>query len=108
MIIYMESRLYTTSRKFYTNHAYRINCRRSYLVKISNRIIQAVGKHIIAQDALSGRNERICIDESAHLGIVISGLEVVECGLSVLVLATTAIYTQSVPTRNRMDFVWVL
>ena len=48
------------------------------------RIIKAIGKHIIAQHALSGAGVGIGIDESAQLGIVITGLEIVERGLSVL------------------------
>ena len=40
-------------------------------------IIQAISKHVIAYDTLSSRNEYISIDESTHLGVVISGLEIV-------------------------------
>ena len=63
-----------------------ISCR---ITKV-HRISAAVGKHIIAEDALAGRNERIGIDEPAYFGIVITGLEVVERGLSVLVVTPTS------------------
>jgi hypothetical protein len=55
-----------------------------------NRIIATVGKHIIAQDALAGRNECVGIDESAQFGIVIAGLEIVERGFSVVYIAAVA------------------
>ena len=77
------------------------------MICVDNRIIQAIGKHIIAEDALAGRNQCIGIDESADLRIVITGLEVVERGLSLLGLTARPIYTQSVPIRNRGDFVLV-
>ena len=51
-----------------------------------NWVIIAVSKHVIAEDALTGGRVGICIDESTHLWIVITGLEVVERGLSVLCL----------------------
>ena len=46
-----------------------------------NRIIVAVGKHVVAEDALAGGNEGICIDESAYLGIIITALQVIEPGI---------------------------
>jgi hypothetical protein len=46
-----------------------------------HRIIAAVGKHVIAQDTLSGGDEGIGIDESADFGGVISALEIIEPGL---------------------------
>ena len=53
----------------------------------NHRVVQTVGKHIIAQDALTSRNNRIRIDESAQFGIVITGLEVVEGGFGILRLS---------------------
>ena len=50
----------------------------------SHRIIQTIGKHVIAEDALTGAGVGISVDEPAYFGIVITGLEVVERGLSVL------------------------
>ena len=73
----------------------------------NHRVVQTVGKHIIAKNTLSGAGVGIGIDESAQFGIVITGLEVVERGLSVLGLTTILDYTLLIPTRNRTDFVWV-
>ena len=42
------------------------------------RIIPAVGKHVVTQEALPSGDEGICVDESTDLGIVITRLEVVE------------------------------
>ena len=53
----------------------------------NHRIIQAIGKHIIAQNTLASAGVGIGIDESAQFGIVITGLEIVERGFSVLGLA---------------------
>ena len=55
-----------------------------------NWVIIAVSKHVIAEDALTGGRVGICIDESTHLWIVITGLEVVERGLSVVYIAAVA------------------
>ena len=71
-----------------------------------HRIIQTVGKHVIAQDALAGGGVGIGIDESAQFGIVVTGLEVVERGLGVLVLSTMpyyAIYTHTKLHEFRVD-----
>ena len=43
-----------------------------------NRIIPAISKHVIAQEALSGRSKRIGIEESTCFGVVITALEVIE------------------------------
>ena len=51
------------------------------------RIVFAIGKHVIAQDTLAGGGVGVGIEESADLGIVITGLEVVEPGLSVVNVA---------------------
>ena len=50
----------------------------------SHRIIQTIGKHVIAEDALTGGCVGISIDESAQFGIVITGLQIVEFSLSVM------------------------
>ena len=57
------------------------------MVAVACWIVIAIGKHVIAQDALPGRNKCVCVDESTHLGIVITGLEIVELGFSVLKLS---------------------
>ena len=53
----------------------------------NHRVVQTVGKHIIAKNTLSGAGVGIGIDESAQFGIVITGVEVVEFRLSVLGLS---------------------
>ncbi len=55
----------------------------SAMITILYRVIATVGKHVIAQYTLSGGNEHVSINESAQLGIVITGLEVVELGFSI-------------------------
>lgn len=57
-------------------------------VGIINRIIVAIGKHIVAEETLPGRCEGIGINESADLGVVITALKIVEPGLSIVPLAT--------------------
>ena len=51
------------------------------MISICYGIIQAIGKHIIAQQTLSGAGECIGIKESTDFRIVITGLEVIEVGL---------------------------
>ena len=55
----------------------------------SYRTILTIGKHIVAQQSLPRGYQCIGIDESAQFGIVITGLEIVERGLSVVYIATT-------------------
>ena len=55
---------------------------------MSNWITQTIDKHVIAEQSLSSRSEGIRVDESAQFGIVISALEIVESGLSIVSLAT--------------------
>ena len=59
-------------------------------INVTDGIIPAVGKHIVAEDALTGGNESIDIDESADRGVVISTLEIVETRLGVVQLASSA------------------
>ena len=75
-------------------------------IRAVNGIIQAIGKHVITQDILTGTCIGIGIDESAQFGIVVTGLEVVERGLGVLVLSTMpyyAIYTHTKLHEFRVD-----
>ena len=60
----------------------------SVSIYAADRIIPAIGKHIVAEEALAGGNEDVGIDESADFGIVITGLEVIESSLSVIDLAS--------------------
>ena len=59
-------------------------------IDITDWIVQAIGKHIVAQDTLAGGNKGIGIDESADLGVIISALEIVEPRLFGAALATWA------------------
>ena len=54
------------------------------------RIVSAIRKHIVAQYALPGGGIGVAIDESAPLGIVVTGLEVVEASFLVIVITTVA------------------
>ena len=54
------------------------------------RIIATICKHIVTQEILSCRSKGIRIDESAGTGIVVTALQVVEPGFSVVVVATVA------------------
>ena len=53
-------------------------------------VIIAVREHVLAQDTLACRNKGVGIEESADLGIVITGLEVVQLRFLGIVLATEA------------------
>jgi hypothetical protein len=61
---------------------------RSGYVDPFHRIVTAVGKHVIAQQALTCTYKHIRIDESAPGGIVISALEIIEPGAYGTLLAT--------------------
>ena len=39
-----------------------------------HRIIPAIGEHVVTQDALTGGNKSVRIEESADFGVVITGL----------------------------------
>ena len=59
-------------------------------IRVAYWIIQAIGKHIIAENALAGGDEGVCAEEAAHFWVVIAGLEVIEAGLLVKDIATVA------------------
>ena len=46
-----------------------------------NRIIAAVGKHVVAEDALAGGDIGVGIDESTDFGVVITALQIIEPGI---------------------------
>ena len=54
------------------------------------RIIPAVGKHVIAKQALAGGYQCIRIKESAHLWVVVSGLQIIQAGIFVIDIAAVA------------------
>ena len=62
------------------------------MIRKNYRIVQTIGKHVIAQDTLAGGGVSIGIDESAQFGIVVTGLQIIEFCLSVLGLAEIPIY----------------
>ena len=59
-------------------------------ITIIHRNIATVGKHIIAKYTLAGRRERISIYKSTDLGIIISALEIIQPGFSIVALAQVA------------------
>ena len=50
-------------------------------------VISTVGKHIITEDTLTGTGIGICINKPAHLGIIITALQIIQPGLYVVGLA---------------------
>ena len=46
-----------------------------------DRIIIAVGEHIVAEDTLTSGDKGIGVEEAADLGIIITGLQVIEPGI---------------------------
>jgi len=57
-------------------------------ILICDRIIQAVGKHVIAQVALTGGDEGIGVEESAPDGVVISALQIIQPGFGIIDITT--------------------
>ena len=55
-----------------------------------HRVVEAVSEHIATQHAVAGSNHTVCVDESTDLGIVITGLEVVQLCIFRIVLAIAA------------------
>ena len=56
----------------------------SIIIAIIHRIIPTIGEHIISGEALAGTYVGIGIDESAYLGVIISGLQITEPSLGVV------------------------
>ena len=52
-----------------------------------NGIVAAVREHICPNKALPRTCETVCVEESAHGGVVIAGLEVIEAGFGIVVIA---------------------
>ena len=57
---------------------------RAFIISHVSRIIVAISKHVMAQEALAGAYESVGIEESADLGVVISALEIVARGFSIV------------------------
>ena len=59
----------------------------TFRIIMNGRYIIAVCKHIAANETKTCRGKGVCIDESADAGIVVTALQVVEPGFSVVVVA---------------------
>ena len=55
-----------------------------------HRIVEAIGKHVIAQNALAGGGEGIGIEEAGEGGVIVARLEVIEAGFGVVDIASIA------------------
>ena len=55
-----------------------------------HRVVPTVGKHVIAQEALAGGGVAVCVDETGNAGIIVTALQVVEIGFSVLVVPSVS------------------
>ena len=60
------------------------------LVFSGNRVITAVGEHVVAGEALAGGGEGVRIQESAGVWVVVSALEVVQLRFGVVDIAPVA------------------
>ena len=58
------------------------------IINSGNRIVSTVGKHVIAEDALSSRSEGVGIEESTQCGVIISGLAVIQPGFFIVHVST--------------------
>ena len=65
-------------------------CGETRMINEIDRIIPAVGEHIMPEDALAGAYERVGIDKSAQFGVIIAGLQVIETGFGIVQLAAGA------------------
>jgi hypothetical protein len=70
---------------------YSLRYKAGFIKKVY-RIIAAIGKHVIAEDTLSGRCKCIGVEEAADLGVVITGLQVIEPGILGADIAIGAIF----------------
>ena len=55
-----------------------------------HRIIEAIGEHVIAQQALAGGDIAVGIEESTPLRVIISALEIIQPGFVIVVIAAVA------------------
>ena len=60
----------------------------AYIISIMHRRVITICKHIIPKNAMSGTGITVRIDKSADLGIIVSGLQVVEPSLLIVVIST--------------------
>ena len=69
---------------FKIQHARRIHS--------ADRVVPAVGKHVIAQEALTGGNKGVGVEESAPGGVVITALEIIEASFLDMLVAIMLIF----------------
>ncbi len=62
---------------------------------MNNWVVVAVGKYIATENSSTGRCKCIGIDESTDGGVVITGLQVIEPGIGVVVVAARALKDKS-------------
>ena len=55
-----------------------------------HRIIETIREHIAPDEPLSGACEAVGVEEAAGVGVVVAGLQVIEAGVRVVVVATVA------------------
>ena len=101
------TKLASTLNVIFINHRVPIKVHGFYAIRAAsinaaNRIIKAVGKHVIAQQALAGGDEGIGVEEAAQFGIIIAGLEVISLVFCVVDIAAS-VYSDSF--RRQRTFV---
>ena len=57
---------------------------------MQNRAIVAVGKHVITHVTLPSTCIAIRVDESANFGVIVAGLEIVEAGFGIVIIASVS------------------
>jgi len=55
-----------------------------------HRIIPAISKHIAPGKHVPSHKQTVRIEESPPLGIIVAGLEIIQCGVAVIVIAAIA------------------
>ena len=75
------------------------------IILVDYRIIAAVGKHIVAQDALAGGGVGVGVYEASEVCIVVAGLEVIEAPFGIVDIATVAQGVQGAALYNPLSIV---
>ena len=60
------------------------------IVNTRNRIIIAVRKHIVPQQALAGAAVGVCVEEAADGGVIVAGLQVIEARFGIAIVTPVA------------------
>ena len=74
-------------------------CKFSVWIITIRGIIQAISEHVIAEDALAGRDKGIGVEEATDCGIVITGLEIIESQLLDSLFAMVAFFCAGIARR---------